>query len=198
MLICMTGIDGCGKTTQLKLARQILESRGFSVAGSKAYTDEIKPTFTPWLNTWDDTAVTFLFQALHAQQCSLALQDLSEGKVVLADRWDDSYIVYHRLHGPLSSDDELRDGMNRLAFRGIKPDLTILFTIDPLVACQRRLKRGQSDIFDQRKIDFFSQMQEEYKRLAEAQGYIVVPAEDEILTVHSKVLACLDSLLHII
>lgn len=185
----MMGIDGCGKTTQAAMVRQFLIGQGLVVFESKAYSKTIKPIVDPWLNTWDNTAVNFLFEALYTQQRIEAERAIREGNVVVADRWDESYLAYHSLHGPLSQDRTFRVAMNHYAFQDMWPDLGFMFILEPEIAKRRAWERDCSGAVDKRGIGYFAEIQEEYLKLAERRGYITVPVEGTAEDVHALVIS---------
>lgn len=199
MLICMMGIDGCGKTTQITMASQFLIRSGIAVVESKAYSKTVKPLIDPWLKDWDELAINFLFQALYTQQRIEAVCASNEGKVVLADRWDESFLVYHSLHGPLSKDRTFREALNNYAFDAVLPDLGFMFTIDPAIGKQRTLVRDRQNILDQRidnrPVEYFAEIQDMYIELAKRRGYVIVPTEDSVEAVHAVVVSHLIQLL---
>lgn len=71
-LIVITGIDGCGKSTQIDMLSSWLTKNKHSVKITKAYNNEAKVILRGYMNNWtNDTAIMFLFQALHAQMQTL-------------------------------------------------------------------------------------------------------------------------------
>lgn len=175
MLISISGIDGCGKSLQVQLLHRKLEERGLRPVVIKAYDDTAKMACRPFMESWtDDLAIMFLFQALHAQQCSLTKKALREGKVVIADRWDESYLGYHQNFGPLSTDDELRNRLNTLAFGGLLPDFGFVIRVPADVARRRRGTRGKQERFEDRPDSYHEQMQEAYCTIARLRGWTIL------------------------
>jgi dTMP kinase len=134
MLVTITGIDGCGKGTQLQHLAAFLQGQGRSVFVSKAYGDAEKELFALFIERATDEAVMFLFQAMHAEQRAKAARAQERGEIVLADRWDESYEAYHSQYGVLSHDTELRQRLNEVAFRGWRADTTILLRVPVAMA----------------------------------------------------------------
>lgn len=189
MLIAMMGIDGCGKTTQAAMVRKFLSDKGIAVFESKAYSRITKPIVDPLLDTWDNTSINFLFEALYTQQRVEAERAIREGNVVVADRWDESYLAYHCLHGPLSKDRAFREAMNHYAFQNVWPDLGFMFILEPEIAKQRACERDCSGRVDKREIGYFTEIQEEYLKLAERRGYVTIPVVGTAEYVHTLVVA---------
>lgn len=188
MLISITGLDGCGKGTQIALLKKHLEKKGKVVFYSKAYTDDIKAIFSPYLEYWSPIARMFFFQALYAQQCIESVRALKEGKIVIADRWDESYIAYHSQYGILAKNKKLRNQLHQLAFRGIKPDLTFFLDIPPEMVFERTKLRGQ-DFFDKGSLEYHRKMREGYLKLAKERNWIIIDGTQTVETIHKIIVA---------
>ncbi|MDP3093309.1 MAG: dTMP kinase [bacterium] len=187
MLICITGIDGCGKGTQIYLLREVLERKGLRIFISKAYDEAEKEGLSHFFLYWDDVAITLAFQALHRQQFVKATEALGAGQIVLADRWDESYLAYHSQFGLLSQDEGLRRRLNKIAFEGKKPDLTFLLKISPERAGLRTEARGR-DFFDGKDLEYHARMAEAYETLACAEGWVILDGEKKPLEIHSEIM----------
>jgi len=187
MLICITGIDGCGKGTQISLLREALEKMGFRIFISKAYDEAEKEGLAHFFLFWDDVAVTLAFQALHRQQFVKATEALKAGQIVLADRWDESYLAFHSQFGLLSQNEDLRRRLNEIAFEGMKPDLTFLLKISPEKAGLRTGARGK-DFFDGKDLEYHAHMAKAYEELAHNEGWVVLNGEKKPLEIHREIL----------
>lgn len=195
MLICITGIDGCGKGTQIWLLKKALESRGLNIFVSKAYGDSEKESFAHFFHFWDNLAITLIFQGLHRQQYIDAKKAQEDGKIVIADRWDESYLAYHKQFGIFSKRKQLRDELHDLAFEGVKPNLTILIDTTVEEADARMIARGK-DFFDSKDVEYHSRMRAAYLEMAKDSGWVIVDGkkapnkihQEDILSVALKVL----------
>lgn len=190
MLICLTGIDGCGKGTQKELLRVHLQNMGKSVFMSKAYGDAEKECFSAFVEYWTQESILFLFQALHVEQRVRVEKALTRGEVVVADRWDESYLAYHSTHGILSLDPFLRDQLNRIAFAGIIPDFTFFLDVSVEQARQRLLSRGM-DFFDSLSSEYHNTMRNEYLNIATTRNWIILDGTKPHLEIHREILRVL-------
>lgn len=186
MLVNVTGIDGCGKSTQVDLLRGFLESRGRRVFVSKAYGPDEKRLFGPHIPEIGDTALMFLFQAFHAEQQRRASEALARREIVLADRWDEGYEAYHSLHGPLSEDRALREAINHLAFEGLVPDVTFLLNVAPQTGMVRSQKRG-ADFFDARDLAYHAKLAASLRKIARERNWMVLDGEASIAHIHELI-----------
>ncbi|HCI82990.1 MAG TPA: dTMP kinase [Ktedonobacter sp.] len=141
-LISFEGLDGAGKTTQMRLLEQWLKARDIS------YIRTREPGGTPLgveirklLFERTDIEITplaeaFLFQADRAQHfATLVLPALEEGKLVLTDRCFDSSIAYQGVARGVGV--SLVEQFSMLAVQNRVPDLTILLDLDPAKVQQR-------------------------------------------------------------
>lgn len=148
MLFAITGINGSGKSTQIKMLKGFLERAGYKIFVSKAYRGDLKKRLNPIIENWDNLAITFLFQGLHRQQYIEAARALKNKQIVLADRWDETFLSFHGNYGLLSKNKKMRQQWNDLAFNKLVPDLTFFIDINPKEALARIKRRG-GDFLDQ-------------------------------------------------
>lgn len=135
-LISFEGLDGAGKTTQMRLLEQWLQARNVAFLrtlepGGTPLGGEIRPLV---LNRPDlaivPLAEAFLFQADRAQHFArLVIPALQEGNLVITDRCYDASIAYQGYARGVGV--ELVEQLSMLATQGIQPDLTILLDLDP-------------------------------------------------------------------
>lgn len=188
MFIAFSGLDGCGKGSQIEFLSRYLESKGQSVYISKAYGQPEKELFSQYVETMDQVSLLFLFQALHSEQYIRTKKALDDGKVVLADRWDDSYLAYHSRFGVLSDDESLRNRLNQLAFNDLKPDFTVYLKVSVEVSMKRTLARG-ADFFDKKGFEYHSAMKEQYEKLLLQENWVSVDGEQSAQKIHNEILS---------
>jgi dTMP kinase len=180
-LIIFEGIDGAGKSTQLRRCAVWLKERGYLVSLRR------EPTNSPYGETLRKSAgsgrlppeeETELF--LQDRRWNIEqnlLPDLKAGKVVLLDRYYFSTIAYQGARGLDAA--ELRRRNEAFA---PKPDLVLLFDLDPETALQRILRqRGEApDLFE--KVDYLRKVREIFLSLSDP--FIVhidaAPEPDEV------------------
>ncbi len=136
-LISFEGLDGAGKSTQMRLLEQWLTSRNISYIhtrepGGTPFGAEIRRIlFSHPELTITPLAEAFLFQADRAQHFStVILPALEKGTHVLTDRCFDSSIAYQGVARGVGADLVLQISM--LATQQHVPDLTILLDLNPV------------------------------------------------------------------
>ena len=116
------------------------------------------------------TAELLLYFASRAQAVDeLVRPALAEGKVVLSDRWTDSTLVYQGCGRGLGPDTVLT--LDRIACRGLKPDLTLIVDIDLDTSLARARVRNtitesSETRMDEQSVEFHSNVRDAYHKLA--------------------------------
>ncbi|MFC1512606.1 dTMP kinase [bacterium] len=150
--ITMEGIDGCGKSTQTQLLVQYLNKHhNHTVIKTKEPGGGPASEKIRYLLLAKDTDISALTELLllEASRTELfsttIIPALNEGKTIVCERGIDSTIAYQGYARGL--DHSIIKTLNQTASQNIKPDVTIIFDIDPLKS-QTRIKAGDQSLFD--------------------------------------------------
>jgi dTMP kinase len=146
MFITFEGIEGCGKTTQVKLLAAELNRQGRRVTltrepGGCAIADKIRAILLDAKND-DMTPLTelLLYAAARNQHLNDTVRPaLKAGKIVLCDRFTDATVAYQGYGRGLDLD--LIGRLNTLATDGLAPGLTILMDCPVEVGLGRAMSR---------------------------------------------------------
>ncbi len=150
--IVFEGCDGSGKSTQLKLLANYLESKGEEVFLTREPTDSpfgslIHSCLTGRVAT-DEYTIAAMFAADrldHIRNRSNGiLQKLGEGVTVLCDRFYFSSFAYNGGFVPL----EWVISLNTPAMEAITPDLTIFIDLSPEEAMGRVARRSEKERYE--------------------------------------------------
>ncbi len=181
--IVFEGADGAGKSSLSKRIAEELRSKGIDVVLTAEPTREGIGAFIRSGSAAgiSQRAEAMLFVADRNDHTERILKAVSEGKVVLCDRYFASTVAYQsaKLDGDSSDRDWLID-INRQFID--KPDATILLDIDPEIGMGRVGVRGE-EISKFERLDFQRQVRENYLRLADEFGFDVIDAslsEEEV------------------
>lgn len=168
--ITFEGVDGSGKTTQVRLLRQFLDQQGVEYVftrepGGTDLGEQIRRILLdPAHRDMGVETEALLYAASRAQLTRQVIRPaLDAGKTVLCDRFVDSSLCYQGFGGGLDLD-FVRD-LNHRATEGLKPDLTLLFDMPPDDAAQRR-RRGSEDRMERKDLAFHERVREGYLTLA--------------------------------
>jgi dTMP kinase len=183
--ITFEGIDGCGKTTQLRNLAQWMRERGHDVVetvepgGTPIGRQIRKILLDPANGDIQPRAELLLYFASRAQNVDEVIRPaLEAGRTVLCDRFTDSTLVYQGCGRGL--DTEVVRDLDRIACRGLRPDVTILIDIDIDTSLARAKRRNERTGPDESRIDeegaaFHDRVRRGYLALAKAEpGRIVV------------------------
>jgi dTMP kinase len=142
MFISICGVEGAGKTTQLRYIADFFKSTGRKFVmtrepgGTEIGMKIRRILLDPENSDLTPKAELFLYAADRVQHIEqLILPALKEGKIVVTDRFVDSTTVYQGYARGI--DLELVEKINELVLNGLKPDLTLLLDISPNVGLAR-------------------------------------------------------------
>ena len=179
IFITFEGMDGSGKTTQMHRLAERLRSLGRAVTetvepGGPPISQKIRRILLDSANQeLSPTTEILLYFASRAQNVDQwILPALGRGEIVLSDRFTDSSLVYQgvgRGLGILTVND-----LERIACRGLKPDLTILVDVDAEASLARARTRNQAEPhcetrMDDQAIEFHLKVHQAYHALAAAE-----------------------------
>lgn len=202
MFISFEGIDGVGKSTQIRLAEEYLRGLGRDVLttfepGGTELGQEIRNLLLHRKGDVAPRSEALLYAADRAHHVATKIRPaLADGKIVITDRYLDSSVAYQGAGRKLSAE-EVRN-ISVWAVDGLLPDLTILLDLDAAKAAERRETTGQeADRLEREKLDFFEAVRSEFLKLAVAEPnrFLVVDAEQTPEEIFEKILAKLNELL---
>lgn len=148
--ISFEGMDGAGKSTQIEKLKLYLENEGFEVLltrepGGTPIGEKLRDIILSPNNS-EMTALTevLLYAASRAQHVEEVIKPaVSEGKIVICDRFVDSSIAYQGYGRELL---EAVKDINGYALCGKMPDITFLMKISPNAGIERIGRRAKDRI----------------------------------------------------
>ncbi|MGH9421082.1 MAG: dTMP kinase [Thermoanaerobaculia bacterium] len=194
MFITFEGIEGSGKSTQL---RRLAERIGGAVItkepGGTPSADRIRAILLDSAMKLDPVAELFLFAASRRQNVVEVIRPaLERGATVLCDRFTDSTLAYQGF-GRLINLDQLRT-LNAWATDSLTPDLTFLFDLPEDTGLTRARSRNAEAVRDEGRFEaeemrFHRRVREGYLTLAlaERSRFAVIDGEGDVDDVHARV-----------
>ena len=187
--ITFEGGEGSGKSTVLKIVAQRLESEGVQVLttrepGGTPIAEQIRNVILDKGNTAMDPRTEALLYAASRRQhlVEKIWPAISEGKVVLCDRYLDSSLAYQGGARGLGMDEVL--SVNLFATEGTYPDLTLLFDIPPEDGLARIAKNANREVnrLDLEELSFHHDVRRSFLSLAERcpSRFVVIDASASI------------------
>jgi dTMP kinase len=177
--ITFEGMDGCGKTTQLRLLAVSLRESGRSVVetvepgGTEIGRQIRRILLDPANSAIHARTELLLYFASRAQNVEQVVRPaLAEGRIVLCDRFTDSTLGYQGCGRGLDSNMILE--LDRIACQTLKPDTTILLDIDTETSLARARRRNErtdkaESRIDQESLAFHERVRRGYRSLAESE-----------------------------
>ncbi len=200
MFISFEGIDGCGKSTQLKLLADHLEGAGRDVLcirepGGTGFSETIREMLLSNKNLINPRAELMLFEAARSHLVdTIIIPALKSGKIVLTDRFYDSTTAYQG-YGRMLPLDEVKN-CNEFATFGAKPDMTIYLDL-PLDEAKQRAKHRENDRIESSGNDFFRRVIDGFRKIAdeESERVKMIDAAGTIEETHEKIVDLVNELL---
>ena len=190
--ITFEGLDGSGKTTQLRLLAHALRAAGHAVTetrqpGGTELGDQIRSVLlhskTQNVAPLAEMALMFADRAQSIQQ--IIEPALADGQVVLCDRFSDSTEAYQGGGRSLGSECVL--ALHRTVCGDLWPDLTLLLlpNLDASLARARRRNLRQQALgtdenrFEAEEREFYQRVFDKYREIAAREIVRVVTIEDD-------------------
>lgn len=202
MFITFEGIEGSGKTTQLRRLREALVAKGRTVVltkepGGTEVADRIRALLLDSGSVIDPIAEVFLFAASRRQNTMEVIAPaLARGEVVLCDRYTDSTLAYQGF-GRVIDLDRLRS-LNRWATNEIEPHLTLVFDLPEEIGLRRARSRNAGAAadegrFEQEDLRFHRRVREGFLALAlsESKRFAVIDGSGSTDEVYARMDAVL-------
>lgn len=203
--ITFEGIDGSGKSTQLKMLEAVLRNNGVDLVitrepGGTALGRALREAFLETTEQVAPMAELLSFAADRAQHVEFLIKPaIANGRVVISDRYADATFAYQGA-GRGFPEDKVQQVID-LATGGLKPDLTLFFDIDVSEAINRMAARDESHAkrnrMDDETAEFYTRVRNSYLGIAEREPerFKVVDASGSIEKIHEKVKLIVSDLL---
>ncbi|HUI70593.1 MAG TPA: dTMP kinase, partial [Spirochaetia bacterium] len=176
LFITLEGIDGTGKSTQLRLLVQYLKKRGLSVRvtrepGGTKLGERIRRILldskTTRLSSLAELALMYAARAQHLEE--VIRPALAKGEIVVSDRYNDASLAYQGYGRQLGA--RTVRAFDRIVSGRTQPDLTILLDLAPRLSLGRaegRQSRLRSDQgrFESQGVDFHQRVRRGYLAIA--------------------------------
>lgn len=173
--ITFEGIDGSGKSTQLRMLASELRLRGREVVstrepGGTSLGHRLREALLDAQEQVDPLAELLLYAADRAQHVRAIIRPaLAAGQLVLSDRYADATVAYQGAGRGFPA--ALVAEVVRLATGGLKPDLTLIFDLTVEESRRRAAHRAHTgavahDRLDAEDIAFHARVRDAYLQIA--------------------------------
>lgn len=169
LFLSLEGIDGSGKSTQLRHLVARLEAEAIPhlinrEPGGSAVGGEIRKLLLDPHQHISPTAELLLYFANRAQNVDEQIRPaLEQGKLVLSDRYTDSTLAYQGAARGLGV--QLVQQLHTIACRGTEPELTLYLRVRPATS-EERMQQQSKDRLEAEGARFHARVYEAYEQLA--------------------------------
>lgn len=194
LLITFEGLEGSGKTTQIKLLAKALRKKKYSVivtqepggtpVGAKIrriLLESKKDKLFP-----ESEAFLFLADRVHHMR-EVIVPALRKKQIVLSDRFLDSTVAYQGFGRRLSV--KFLEHMNQLITDGLVPHATLFLDLDPEKGLSRIQRRKRLNRMDKEKIAFYRAVRKGYLAIARGEPRVkILDADQNPDVLHAQIL----------
>jgi dTMP kinase len=214
--ITFEGLDGTGKSTQLRKLAAVLRAAGHKVVetrepGGTAAGERIRRVLldssTAGLSPLTEMALMFASRVQHIAE--VIRPALDRGQIVLCDRFTDSTEAYQGSGRKLGTSAVL--DLHRVLCGDLQPDLTILLDSNPALSVSRARRRNQrasknaarghtdENRFEQENRAFFSRVREGFLAIAkrEPQRVALIDASGAPAQTHQRILRVVETIVRV-
>lgn len=203
--ITFEGIDGSGKSTQLRMLEGSLRADGvdFMITrepGGTPLGRRLREAFLETEETVAPISELLLFAADRAQHVELLIKPaLKEGRIVISDRYADATFAYQG--AGRGFDEATVNSVIEIATGGLKPDLTLYFDISVERALMRMSERGEGDTkpnrMDLETAEFYQRVRDAYHGIGqrEPRRFKIIDANGSVDDTHSRVVEIVNEFL---
>lgn len=204
--IVVEGIEGSGKSTQLRLLASAVRDAGLPCVvtrepGGTALADKVRSILLdPHEEGMDPIAELFLYSASRRQHVvEVVKPTIERGVLLLSDRFTDATLAYQGYGRGLSL--EMLDHVNRWATDSLAPDLTLIFDLEENVGIERARTRNEErglhreSRLEGEDLQFHRRVREGYLALVRSapERYAIIDATGTPAAVYERVAAAIGS-----
>ena len=207
LFITLEGIDGTGKSTQLRLLVQHLKERGLPVRatrepGGTKVGERIRKILlastTTHLAPLAELALMYAARAQHLRE--VIRPALAKGEIVVSDRYNDASFAYQG-YGRRLGEETIR-AFDRIVCARTQPDLTLVLDLAPRLSLQRAQgrqsqRKSRQERFELQGMNFHRRVRRGYLALArkEPRRVKVVRANGPVAEVQAEIRKVVDAFL---
>ena len=165
--ITIDGVEGAGKSTQIKFICDYLEAKGVNVVltrepGGTDLGEKIRELLlsTTTKSMHSDSELLLMFAARNEHIHHKIIPALEKGDWVLSDRFTDASYAYQG--GGRGLDIERIERLEHWVLKGFTPNMTLLLDIPVDLGMSRVESRGEKDRIELEELDFFERVRQAY------------------------------------
>ncbi len=192
--IVLEGIEGVGKTTQIPLLKEYLESNDIPVIttlepGGTKIGQKIREILLNFnLSKMDHITELLLFNAARTQHINeIIMPALKKGTWVISDRYSDSTLAYQG-YGRGFSNSIIND-IDQISTKCFKADLTIILDLPVEIGLNRNSKIGKKDRLELESIKFHERVRKGFHKIVKTKENVeIINTEDKSIELVQKLI----------
>jgi dTMP kinase len=202
IFITLEGPDGSGKSTIMTLLSNYLKERNIDFIttrepGGTKIGEDIRRIILDKKNSrmYPETEA-LLYAASRGQHIhEKILPALKEGKIVLCERYLFSSLAYQGIARGLGIKEVKM--VNDFAIKGIYPDLTLFFDVDPTKVLKRKTKKSGGDRLESEGENFHRKVYEGYLKLIKMypENVQIIDAKKSVEDTFDQTVQCVENIL---
>ncbi|MEG0356642.1 MAG: dTMP kinase [Christensenellaceae bacterium] len=172
LFITFEGVDGCGKSTQMKFLAEYLQENGYNILltrepGGCAISEKIRELVLDISNEeMSDATEALLYAAARAQHVKQVIKPaILQGKIVLCDRFIDSSLAYQGMGRELGMNEIME--INKFAMGDVMPDKTFFLDFPPHLAFERMSQKRVHDRLETQEEAFYILLYNGFVKISE-------------------------------
>lgn len=199
IFITFEGGEGCGKSTQIKKLQEYLTAQNIDFIsarepGGTPVGEQIRELLLHYNENMNEKTEALLFSAARSEIAEkVIVPALNQNKLVICDRFYDSFIVYQGVARQLGEDNVRQ--ITKFAIEDLKPDCTIYLKLSPEKGFERKGGVDTSDKIEMAGLAFHQKVFEAFNNLAvkEPNRFLVIDASLSVEEVFNNILLGLKS-----
>ena len=197
-LITFEGIEGCGKSTQVKMLLEFLLKKKIPAMltrepGGTLVAEEIRNLLINGeIDKLDSTTEVLLnFAARRDHVRKLIKPAIDAKKIVISDRFFDSTVAYQGFAGGV--DLAVIEKIKSAAISNFEPDITFLIDLDVKAAMKRILKRDSNNRYEKMSLEFHESVRAGFLEIAKVnkKRFKIIDGSDSTFKINKKILEIL-------
>ncbi|QZP17951.1 dTMP kinase [Methylophilales bacterium] len=194
--ITLEGVDGAGKTTHVEFIKKYLADLGVNFVmtrepGGTLLGEQLRQILLhEEMSPETETLLMFAARNEHIEE--VIRPNLTEGKVVISDRFTDATYAYQS--GGKGVKEKKIDILKEWVQASLQPDLTFLFDLSVEVSIERLNKTRELDKFEREEKGFHENIRQKYLLLAKASParFCILNSEESIEEIQNQIKLNLD------
>ena len=198
-LIVFEGIEGSGKSTQIKNVTKFLNKKKinfirFREPGGTKNSEKLRKLILSKNSNFNKLTDLYLYFASRSENYEKILKKNYRKKTIIIDRFIYSTIAY-QAYG-MKIDKKIIEMNNKYIIKDVKPDLIFLLLVNKKNFKKRIGLRKNKNRYDEFKYDFYKNVQNGYlKILKNNKKCVIINSNEDIETNKNKILKKIEELI---